>query len=713
MAFERHRFLHFAPLPVIGGVTTLLLLLAIATTFTASNIPRSQMLLAPEAESIRLLTEDGTAVQLRAIGNRQGEEIALLPSDLLEEPDLLATYEQYNTFLDRQQNLYDLLNSNQSLQLYSATQSFETAVLEPSLATLPLAFWIQLAVALISGMIGIGVWSFRHGNHAAMHFGISGVPMAMAILPAAIYSSRWLAMDGELFRILSIIDHAGLYLLCAALVSLTWSYPMPLTSRPFPLAAYSSMLCIWIFDTLQWLPNLDISTRIIPIFVLCISIALLAMHFRRTRNNPSQRVSVNWFLLLVVGGSGLFVTLVFLPPLFGRAPLISQAYAFVAFLIIYLGMAAGISRSRIFDLNTWWFHAWLWILGGIIFITFDIVFSLLLSLNPTQSLWMALAVAGWLYFPIRQWLMKRLLLRSSGSIEQHLPDLVSIVAGSRTPDEAFEGWKQFMLQTYQPLNHETVDGNETEDGITADALTMTIRSPDQNKAIRLRYAHRGRHIFTRYDLEAAIAIRDLFAQALQAINIRDSATEAERNRIRQDIHDTLGGTLLSILHHSQQQEIRDLAQSAWREMREILAALDNRPKAIDAAIQRWRQSLDRQTHSAHVELVWRLSPALNRLKPMPANTVLQIGRIIQEAVTNAIRHASPSEITLAIDVEAEHLQIVILHDGNFGKPETWVEGRGLTHMQQRTSSLRGSISRSTTDRELCTTIAVPLTGVET
>jgi hypothetical protein len=75
-------------------------------------------------------------------------------------------------------------------------------------------------------------------------------------------------------------------------------------------------------------------------------------------------------------------------------------------LLIYLGLAWG-CRYRLFNLDRWWFEALIWGLGGALVLLFDIAL-LWLNASAGVALGTAVALAGWLYFPLRQWLWRRL-----------------------------------------------------------------------------------------------------------------------------------------------------------------------------------------------------------------------------------------------------------------------------------------------------------------
>jgi two-component system, NarL family, sensor histidine kinase DevS len=150
----------------------------------------------------------GGVASLIAITGRDGHRLALEPGDLLEEPDTLASYAQMRAFFARQSRIIETLN-NWPVTLETAFLS-ETRVYEvrPAaqrpLSSLPPAFWIQIGTGLTGVWIGAWVWSLRRGEWATRFLAIAGAGLMISAFPAAVYSTRELALDGALFAYLSM-----------------------------------------------------------------------------------------------------------------------------------------------------------------------------------------------------------------------------------------------------------------------------------------------------------------------------------------------------------------------------------------------------------------------------------------------------------------------------------------------------------------------------
>ena len=86
-----------------------------------------------------------------------------------------------------------------------------------------------------------------------------------------------------------------------------------------------------------------------------------------------------------------------------------------------------------------------------------------------------------------------------------------------------------------------------------------------------------------------------------------------------------------------------------------------------------------------VEVDWRSSR-----QPLPADIDLSAFRIIQEAVTNVVRHAGTDECQVVIDQQGGQLSIEVTDSGRGGRSAA--TGYGITGMRERAALLGGDFS---------------------
>ncbi len=67
-------------------------------------------------------------------------------------------------------------------------------------------------------------------------------------------------------------------------------------------------------------------------------------------------------------------------------------------------------------------------------------------------------------------------------------------------------------------------------------------------------------------------------------------------------------------------------------------------------------------------------------------------RLVQEALTNAVKHAQATALTVRVSETPEHVDIEVGDDGVGFDPDASVEGFGLIGMRERVSLMGGTFS---------------------
>jgi signal transduction histidine kinase len=103
-----------------------------------------------------------------------------------------------------------------------------------------------------------------------------------------------------------------------------------------------------------------------------------------------------------------------------------------------------------------------------------------------------------------------------------------------------------------------------------------------------------------------------------------------------------------------------------------------------------RYRLGRRLEQAGLTLEWRVGD-LPSLPWLDAVTALQVLRIIQEALTNVIKHAGARTIRIATEVSGTEVQVRISDDGVGFDGNVSGGGRGLMNMRRRAEQLGGQV----------------------
>ncbi len=230
--------------------------------------------------------------------------------------------------------------------------------------------------------------------------------------------------------------------------------------------------------------------------------------------------------------------------------------------------------------------------------------------------------------------------------------------------------------------------------------------------------------------EAVTRVRQADAEKRRLITHSNALIEEDRKRVALELHDHLGASLISVrleaaalVAKAEAAGQEDMAKGARRisattEMlysstRLIVKRL--RPEVIDTlglsgAVEEMVRNFD-QVHpncrfvcTAAADL-----PDLRGEHAMPAY------RVVQEALTNIVKHsgASHASVALAVSTERDRLHIVIADDGQGFDTQAQAldhTGLGLIGMRERMAAVGGDLSISSTPGEgtsVCITLPMP------
>ena len=182
-----------------------------------------------------------------------------------------------------------------------------------------------------------------------------------------------------------------------------------------------------------------------------------------------------------------------------------------------------------------------------------------------------------------------------------------------------------------------------------------------------------------------------------------AAETRERNRLAREIHDTLGHSLTGIATgidacvmlvdiapeatKEQLKAIANVARQGIKDVRRSVKAL--RPDALEAMDLKSAliQMMEETKKSTGVEIVYSLETKLKNFNKDEADVIY---RILQESITNAIRHGKADKIKVRIEREFQMLKIHV-EDNGIGCKNIQ-KGFGLHHMEERLDMLKGSLS---------------------
>ncbi len=195
------------------------------------------------------------------------------------------------------------------------------------------------------------------------------------------------------------------------------------------------------------------------------------------------------------------------------------------------------------------------------------------------------------------------------------------------------------------------------------------------------------------------------AAAREAALVREQAHDEERRRIMRDLHDGLGSQLMTMMLSARLGEadpprVAEGLQSVIDEMRLMVDSMDSVGESLEAALATFRARIQPRIEAAGFAFRWSQADTLDAPDFGPRD-VLQVFRIMQEAVTNALRHSGGSAIAVEVAaVEAEGVTITItIADNGKGGATSGEAGRGLANMKNRARAVGADYALTSTSGE--------------
>lgn len=202
------------------------------------------------------------------------------------------------------------------------------------------------------------------------------------------------------------------------------------------------------------------------------------------------------------------------------------------------------------------------------------------------------------------------------------------------------------------------------------------------------------------------------------------SVEQERTRLAREIHDTLAHTLTTLIVQleackklaslgserlsGELEKAQELSRSGFNDIKRSIKAL--RPQVMEeksffASII----SIANETmENTNVQIT--LNNLLQQDIKLESQTEVALFRIIQESITNSIRHGQASEIVIELKQEHNMLQLCIIDNG-IGSASI-KKGYGMKGIQERVESINGSVVfLSSLGKGFKTTVSIPAVGV--
>ncbi len=196
--------------------------------------------------------------------------------------------------------------------------------------------------------------------------------------------------------------------------------------------------------------------------------------------------------------------------------------------------------------------------------------------------------------------------------------------------------------------------------------------------------------------------------------LKDLAVVEERSRLAREIHDGLGASLSGLiiqaeyLHGLAPEELKD-------EVKELRSTAEEAIDELRRSLKMMREDFDLEQaaadHCRTFEGRSRLPIVFERVgapRALAAEGQLSLFRVLQEALSNAAKHAAATRVQVKLAFEGHGCAITVKDDGKGFDPTASKHGHyGLLNMRERAKKCGGEVtvrSRPGEGTEICLTV---------
>lgn len=221
------------------------------------------------------------------------------------------------------------------------------------------------------------------------------------------------------------------------------------------------------------------------------------------------------------------------------------------------------------------------------------------------------------------------------------------------------------------------------------AISITLVARQRKRAEKLkRYADEKEKELKllQYDTELSLTRKYL------------EGMESERNRLAKELHDGISNDLYLLemkCQNSAQTPDPSFATTLNR-IREDVRSISHElmPPSfselnLKAILQNYADNL---SESTGIETEFHADPTEAEWSALPQQTSMLLYRTVQEAVSNILKHANATHIYIGIELADDSTLRLYIHDNGNGFSDHTGDGIGLRTMQERITSMHGTLS---------------------
>lgn len=558
------------------------------------------------------------------------------------------------------------------------------------LTDLDLRFWPPWIISLTTFLMAATVWRLRPGEGATRLFAINGFAGMASFMSIAIYAAHLPGSDPRVFWAWLAVNHTANQVFFLSLIALFSQYPRRLVPAGWAWGALVLAVPFAIADVMEWLPE-TLAAHILPIVELVMLLGLIGWQWVATRRAPRDRAALMWLGLAVAVGASLWLGLLASILITGRTGDAGSILALILVFPFYVGLAMGVARFCLVELQDWTFRILFFIVAAIMFVAVDAALIALTGVKQGPATAMALLLIAFGYLPLRDLVWRRLFRGKVMSQPEMFAAVMDIVFAP-TPAQRSGKWQGLLQGLFQPLRLEPALAAPAEALIAEEGLRLDIPAVAESPALSLAMAREGRELFSPSQLALVTQLVRLVRTASQSRDAYERGASEERRRLAQDLHDDVGARLMSGLSVADDRT-RPILHGALSDIRAIAGGMVGQAAPLDKVLADIRQECVRRFEAASLETEWTPWPEDGPLILLDYRLQKALASSIRETASNIIRHAGARHVTVTIALDGDRLTASITDDGK-GLSETVLSGdeggQGLKGLQRRLAEAGGT-----------------------
>ncbi|NRF69965.1 histidine kinase [Aquincola sp. S2] len=351
----------------------------------------------------------------------------------------------------------------------------------------------------------------------------------------------------------------------------------------------------------------------------------------------------------------------------------------------------------------------------------DLLFVAVFALGQFASVTLSLFVALGLYVGARQWLVNQFMGTGVLTAERMFESLYRVAREiEATPRKSEDQLARLLRELFEPLEVARVPRPVSRTRVASDGSTMVVPVPrlpgaaeddeqPASGAIVLRYARRGRRLFSSEDARLTDRVLEQLRRAVAFDRAVEQGRSEERARIAQDLHDDIGARLLTLMYKAQNPEMEEYIRHTLQDLKTLTRGLAASSHKLSHAAAEWKSDITQRLNVTHCDLVWSFSA--DRDIPLTVVQWSGLTRVLRELVNNIIAHAQASCVEISGQYDRGRLVLTVSDDGIGRQPERWSHGLGLGGVRKRVKLLGGEVRwRERSSRGIVCEVRVPLLG---